>query len=267
MQTPETKHLVFLSHSSRDGAVVRRIKDLLVHRTGGTVAFFCSSDNESIPFGRNWINKILSSLDQADLFFAFLSPNSLGSQWIFFEAGIAHQRDIPTVPVGIAGVDIGKAPPPLAILQGFNLMPDGLEKMMAVINSTFGFSLPTAFDDADYSSLRGETVETISLGDGTHRFQVFSIDDNGETPHERIAVQVQGTTMTVRSTQRTEAWESVGILDQNRYTGRFKYSRGGSPEDVGSHDFVWNGREFVGSAKLDSGRWYVDNLIWRPIRD
>jgi TIR domain len=260
------KPLIFLSHSARDAVIVTRIKELLLRRTNGTVEFFCSSDGESIPFGSNWVSKILSSLHDCNLFFAFVSPNSLASQWIFFEAGFVFHREVPTIPVGISGVNIRQAPPPLSILQGFDISPGGLEKMMGVINSTFRCSHPIAFDDADYQTLYFATVATVSLTDGTHLFQVFSINGNGaEQSHERIAIQLDGTTMTVRSMTRTEAWESVGIFDQNRYTGRYKYSRGGSPDDVGSHDFVWNGREFVGSAKLDSGRWYVDNLIWRPL--
>lgn len=257
------KPMVFLSHSSRDAEALIRLKKLLVEKTSGTVEFFLSSDEVSIIYGHNWIEQILTALSKASVSFTFLSPNSLHSQWIFFEAGLAYQRGIQVVSVGILGVNIGEVPPPLGLLQGFNLdSAKGLGKIVKILNDCFAYSCPTEFTKTDFDIFEKDILESTSaVSEGHHEFRVFSVTLDGERPHEIIEVQIEPPKMIVKA----KTWESFGIVERNRYVGRFKFHRGNSPHDLGIHDFVWNGKEFIGSAKIDSGRWFSEGLVWRPV--
>lgn len=145
------KPVVFVSHSSKDEAVVRKLSDALRDKTGGAIEIFVSSDGESIPFGRNWVHTIQEALDRASLMFVLLSPNSVGSQWIYFEAGYSYSRQRRVIPIGILGIDLSVLTPPISLLQGFNLTSAAtLNNLLVVINKAFGHTHKLIFTDADY---------------------------------------------------------------------------------------------------------------------
>lgn len=147
-----TKPTVFLSHSSRDADVLRKLQTSLKRITSSTLSLFLSSDGQSIPFGRNWVASVEQALDGSALMFSFLSPASTRSAWINFEAGYAYARGVKVVPVAILGQDLDALNPPLSLLQGFNLRShDGMNNILSVINATFNTSYPLAFTKEDYS--------------------------------------------------------------------------------------------------------------------
>jgi len=149
-----SKPVVFFSHSSRDEHVLRRLKDLILAKTGATIEVFLSSDGQSIPLGRNWVYRIEAALTETAVMFVFISPNSLGSHWLYFEAGYTYARKIRVVPIGALGLDLSSIGPPLGLLQGFNIRnADGLNNILAVINEEFGFSHPLSFTNADLDAL------------------------------------------------------------------------------------------------------------------
>lgn len=113
--------VVFLSHSSRDKSLLVRFRSMLEVKSGGRLALFLSCDGQSIPFGRNWVYAVEDALRLCQLMFVFLSPASLRSHWTLFEAGFAYAKRIKVVPVGILGIDLSTVPPPLSLLQGFNV--------------------------------------------------------------------------------------------------------------------------------------------------
>lgn len=255
------KPIVFLSHGARDADAVLRLKQSLLSATKEAVEFFLSSDGTSIPPGSIWSNQIFSALSNAKLLYVFLSPNSLESQWIFFEAGMAHDREIPVVPVGLYGVKVGELPPPLGLFHGFDLNSSlGFERLVDTLNMHLhtGYRLPSSGDV--YDAFVGSMPP--ALGDGEYDFRVFARSAGGETAHELLHVVVHHPNMTVS----TGTWDSAGTITENRFVGRFKLRRGYSPDHVGMHDFIWDGNEFVGSAKLDSGKWFAEDLIWRPVK-
>jgi hypothetical protein len=49
-----------------------------------------------------------------------------------------------------------------------------------------------------------------------------------------------------------------------RFIGSFRYHRGISDRDRGTHDLTWNGSEFVGSVQFDYPGWNSDDIVWRP---
>ncbi len=115
------KPTIFFSHSSKDRSSLQVLRDLFDSRTGRSIDVFMSSDGQSIPFGRNWVHEVESGLDRAKLMFVFLTPNSIKSSWLYFEAGHAYSKGIRVVPVGMLGIDLALVPPPLSLIQGFNV--------------------------------------------------------------------------------------------------------------------------------------------------
>ncbi len=149
-----TKPTIFFSHSSKDKAALARLKEQFSAKSGGTIDVFLSSDGQSIPLGRNWVHRVESALDTTPLMIVFITPNSVTSSWIYFEAGYAYSKGVRVVPVGLLGIDLSNIPPPLSLLQGFNIRScDGLDNLIALANSTFSFSLTTKFSREEYDEI------------------------------------------------------------------------------------------------------------------
>lgn len=176
------KPTVFFSHSSKDRDLLIGIKKYLTEKTGNSVSIFVSSDGQSIPLGRNWVHKVQESLEIAQVMFVFISPDSMSSQWIHFEAGYAYSKNIKVIPVGIDGIDLGRLPPPISLLQGFNITSsDGVNNIIAIINSEFGLAFKEDFDQCQYERLfienRQETKAHDSLSQCIEEFTVQLRDD------------------------------------------------------------------------------------------
>jgi len=104
-----------------------------------------SSDGQSIPFGSNWVHKIENDLNSASIMFVFVTPDSIISNWIYFEAGFAYSKGIEVIPVGI-GIDIALLKAPLNLLQGFNIASgDGLNNFISVVNKKLDYHFEDKF--------------------------------------------------------------------------------------------------------------------------
>jgi hypothetical protein len=148
------KPTIFFSHSSQDKEYLLLLKNKILHKTSNTIEIFQSSDGQSIPFGNNWVHKIEENLKNAKLMFVFISPNSLKSNWLYFEAGYSYSKEVRVIPVGINGIDIGQLPPPLNLLQGFNISCfEGINNLIATLNSEFQTSFNPDFNLFDYNEL------------------------------------------------------------------------------------------------------------------
>lgn len=134
------KPTIFFSHSAKDRNVILPIKEKLIKITSGVIQIFMSSDGQSIPFGNNWIHKIEDGLNNAKIMFVFVTPTSIESGWIYFEAGFAYSKGIDVIPVGV-GIDIGSIRPPLSLLQGFNITSSEMHKSARVCH-LHGENLP-----------------------------------------------------------------------------------------------------------------------------
>lgn len=92
--------------------------------------------------------------------FVFVTPTSIDSAWIYFEAGFAYSKNIEVVPVGI-GVNIGQLKAPLNILQGFDITSvDCLNNFITVINRKFDLKFSEAFTEADYKAVFSSVIES-----------------------------------------------------------------------------------------------------------
>lgn len=150
------KPTIFFSHSSRDSQVLNRLKTEFCAKTGGAIEVFLSSDGQSIPFGRNWVYRVQEGLQGAALMIVFITPLSINSSWVYFEAGYSYSKGISVVPVGFLGVDLSKISPPLSLLQGFNITSaDTLNNLIVLANKEFQHSHPLSFDEHDYENIVG----------------------------------------------------------------------------------------------------------------
>jgi len=148
------KPIVFLSHSSKDAASLKRLRQLLSSKTDGFIDFFLSSDGESIPFGRNWVGTIQDALQKAKIMFVFLSPRSITSSWVYFESGFTYSKGIRVIPLGILGVELGKVPPPLSLLQGFNVTShESLNNILRIFNDEFDTTFKDTFTETEFSEV------------------------------------------------------------------------------------------------------------------
>lgn len=115
---------------------------------------------------------------------------------------------------------------------------------------------PIFIEDSKPIGVLHSSVE-IPSGD----YQVYRKGQKCKQKHELLEINVDGYNMTVRSPE----WVSIGFLRGDRYVGRFKYHRGWSPTDTGTHDLIWDGCEFTGGVRYDNGFWGCEDLIWRPL--
>ena len=158
------KPTIFFSHSSVDSSTILPIKNKISAITANVLDIFMSSDGQSIPFGHNWVHKIEEGLNNAQIMFVFVTPTSINSAWIYFEAGFAYSKNIEVIPVGI-GVNIGQLKAPLNLLQGFDITSaDSLNNFVTVINRKFDLKFSEAFTEADFKTVFNSiTKASLSL--------------------------------------------------------------------------------------------------------
>lgn len=149
-----SKETIFLSHSSYDEKLLKKLREFILKKTGNTIEVFMSSDGQSIPLGRNWVHKVEEALNDSKLMIVFVSPHSLNSHWIYFEAGFSYCKGIRVVPVGVLGIDLEQIPPPLSLLQGFNIKDaSGINNIIALINEEFSHKHEESFTESEYNEI------------------------------------------------------------------------------------------------------------------
>lgn len=147
---------VFLSHSAKDAETLILLKQLLEDRAAGSVTFFLSSDGDSLELGKNWVVGVEDALANTRLMFAFLTENSIRSDWVLFEVGVAHGKRIPVVPVLLPGFDTDDFKPPLQLLHGFKLHAHkALNALARKINQTCKRKLKEDFTPEDFQKIFG----------------------------------------------------------------------------------------------------------------
>jgi len=176
------KPILFLSHSSKDRDYLSKLKFQLIEKTGRTFEIFLSSDGQSMPLGKNWVHSVEKALNDSKLMFVFISPNSINSNWIYFESGFAYSKNIKVIPVGINGVDLNRVPAPLSLLQGFNInSEEGLNNLIAIINSEFEFSHKEIFNKQDFHQIHSflnESSTSNLINDIDYLEFIFSLKKN-----------------------------------------------------------------------------------------
>src|SRR5688572_1994073 len=124
---------VFVSHSSRDRAVTKRVIEGL--RAAGFAALFVDFDPEQgIPAGRNWEPELYAQLRKSDAVVFLASEASVGSRWCFAELSLARSLGRPVFPVRLQP---GVALPLLADVQWIDLTDaeSGVARLLAGLRS------------------------------------------------------------------------------------------------------------------------------------
>jgi hypothetical protein len=157
------KPTVFFSHSSLDKGQLNRLKEAFCAKTGGAINVFLSSDGQSIPLGTNWVYRVQEGLEGAALMLVFITPNSINSSWVYFEAGYSYAKRVRVIPIGFLGVDLTQIGPPLSLLQGFNITSaDTLNNLIALANEQFGHKHSLTFLPEDYDHIVGAGATTLT---------------------------------------------------------------------------------------------------------
>ncbi|MCY9826723.1 toll/interleukin-1 receptor domain-containing protein [Vibrio chagasii] len=181
-----SKPVVFFCHSSVDKDYLSTFQNQIKNVTLNAIDIFQSSDGESVSFGNNWVHKLEENLNNATITFVFISPESLSSNWIQFEAGLSYGRGISVVPVGIKGVDVAKLQPPLSLLQGFNLSTEGgMNNVISTINKELNFNFSEKFNEVDF--------QVLNSGNEEKSADLEFIDSITLPIHPSIAISSKGT--------------------------------------------------------------------------
>ncbi len=170
------KFRVFLSHVTIESKLADLIRKRLVRDFIGLLDVFESSDRLSIPAGKKWLSEVTAALAKADLHLILCSDEAKTRPWINFEAGAAHLRGIPIVPLCHSGLTWAQLPVPLSEYEGIQAAePDGLLALYRVIAEALGSSIPeidfqafarevTAFE-AEYKQQRTLAAPDANLKD------------------------------------------------------------------------------------------------------
>jgi hypothetical protein len=108
-------YMIFVSHSSADDFLAKFIKDRLEEK-GKKHGLSVWLDSNEMESGDVVVKKFLDAIGKSDEFIILLSPNSVGSDWVKWEAGVAmgcRKRIIPLV----FSVDTKDIPGPLVHLH------------------------------------------------------------------------------------------------------------------------------------------------------
>jgi hypothetical protein len=228
MQKPAT----FFSHSSQDKHALAKLKEQFLTKTSGSIDVFLYSDGQSIPFGRNWVHSVEQALNDAKLMVVFVTPNSLRSNWLHFEAGYAYSKNIQVIPVDI-GIDLATVGAPLNLLQGFNITSEaGLNNLIAVVNEAFGHAHAESFTIEDFHVITTSCRLSMNTTLGPHTNSIKEItvrvpkaNLNGSTPSSAI----KG----LASTLEAEALEHAADEKTIKMQGMSLYGQeGNGPDEI-----------------------------------
>ena len=122
------KKLVFISHITEDKEYAKSIKEWLDRAFLNAIQFFVSSDNSSMPIGKEWANEVKTHLEKASVMFVIISELSVERKWLYFESGSAYIKNIPIIPICVNGYKISKLSPPFSFFQGIELPNERDEK-------------------------------------------------------------------------------------------------------------------------------------------
>ena len=193
---------IFLSHVTPEARLADIVEGHVLRDFIGLARVFASSDQGSILAGSKWLDEMTSALKQANLHIVIASPDSVERKWINFEAGAAHVRGVPIIPLCHSGLTPAQLPVPLSESQGLVLSGDsGFRGFYVAIARALGSDLPNV-DYAEYGrevaafeatySDRNKVVDAArTLGSSTNavhdpRALSFRVDNSSTWPGEPV---------------------------------------------------------------------------------
>jgi hypothetical protein len=145
---------VFLSHIACEANLADIVERHVTRDFIGLARMFVSTQ-ASILVGSKWLDEVTSALNAAHLHVVLASPDSVERKWINFEAGAAHVRNVPIIPLCHSGLTPAQLPVPLSESEGLVLSGDaGFERFYAAIAAALGSTVP----DVDFAAYAREVV-------------------------------------------------------------------------------------------------------------
>lgn len=137
------KPVVFISHIREEAIVARAFKEAIEQGFLGLAEVFVSSDENSVPLGQNWLDRVTSGLRTAKAMLIVCSPVSVTRPWINFEAGAAWTRNIDAIPLCHSGLRPVELPIPLSLLQGVSAAdPEKIKGVFSTVATKLGSKVP-----------------------------------------------------------------------------------------------------------------------------
>ena len=141
---------IFLSHISCEVNLADIVERHVRADFIGLAEVFVSTQ-ASILVGSNWLKEVTAALNRANLHVVLASPESVKRKWINFEAGAAHVRGVPILPLCHSGLAPAQLPVPLSEYEGLVLSTKaGFERFYKAIAEELESDLPMV-DFAEYA--------------------------------------------------------------------------------------------------------------------
>ena len=211
---------VFISYAREDIELAAKLyKDIL---EAGLTPWF---DKESLLPGNKWEIEIEKAIRQSKYFIAILSTKSVSKRGFVqkeLKKAINILDEIPEEDIYIIPARIDECQPShisLNKLHWVDLFPsyeDGLKRILKVLLSR---------------------DQELDIPNGNYR--VYRRQGSREVKHELIKISLANSNIQIRSPE----WSGTGFIEKGKYIGRFKYFRGDSADDTGTHELIWNGIE------------------------
>ncbi|MGP3788461.1 TIR domain-containing protein [Paenibacillus sp. 1A_MP2] len=96
---------IFVSHAVKDADLVTPFLDLFQNQFNLVRDNFFNTSDEQLNPGKNWVEEIRESMQDADLIIAIITPNYLDSDFCLCELGAAWVNDANLVPIIIPPLD------------------------------------------------------------------------------------------------------------------------------------------------------------------
>jgi len=180
---------LFLSHVQHEAKLADLVEERVIRDFIGLVRVFSSSDQTSILVGSRWLDEVTEALKEAHLHVVLASPESIERKWINFEAGAAHVRNVPIIPLCHSGLTPDQLPVPLSESKGLVLSSrSGFEGFYRAIAGKLGSELPAVDFEAyaaDVAAFEHEYSNRQRLADSAQ-----SLIDEVETVRNPNAICV-----------------------------------------------------------------------------
>jgi hypothetical protein len=139
-----TKLRVFISHASGEAPLAEILQQHITKDFIGLVEVFVSSDGTSIAVGDHWLDGVVKSLQNADIYAVLCSQHSIERRWINIEMGAALARSKPIIPICHTDMKAAQLQRPLEDSQAIQASdPDGLRRLYSRFANELGSAMPS----------------------------------------------------------------------------------------------------------------------------
>lgn len=144
---------LFISHVSADEEIASILKEYIESIFLNATVFVSGTD---LVGGQVWMERLREALHDTTAIVALVTPRSLQSKWVLFEAGagFVSRRTIPVITEGLSIVDVG---PPLSLLQARHIDAIGLKSLACDIAKLGNVREPNRFPSLE------ATLTSISM--------------------------------------------------------------------------------------------------------